>query len=194
MLPSRLLLLPLLFSLACASASKVAEVPQCEPPDEAITVSDTATPSVLEVVPDSPELVTLRLFVVDPRGETKDELPTPVKDADVCKAQGCSLLLAPMLMGRNRSTMELEVGTGRDANLFAMEAKPFLYGDHVQLELNAQMFVDGEGDRLFAQHLEFTGSLKTGQLTHVGTFHANDHNGHVVGPQVFAMVENSTPE
>jgi len=192
MLPSRILLLPLLCSLACASSPKVAEVPQCDEPHDAISVADTATPSVLEVVPSTPEMVTLRLFVVDP-GKPEGELPEPVQEADVCKAQGCSLLLAPMLLGRNRAPMELEVGTGKDANLFSMEAKPTLYGEHVQLELNARMFVDGDEERSFAQHFEFSGSLKTGQLTHVGTFHANDHNGHVVGPQVFAMVEDSTP-
>ncbi len=190
----RALLLPLVLSLACASSTKATDAPQCDDTEPVITVSNSPTPSTLEVVPHAPELITLRLFVVDPGGAGDADVPEPIRDAAVCKPHGCSLLLAPMLMGRNRSPMELEVGTGRDSNLFAMRAQPFLQDRHVQLQLEADMFVDGEAEHPFAQRFEFSGTLEMGQLTHIGTFHANDRSGHVVGPQVFAMVEHSSPD
>ena len=125
-------------------------------------------------------------------GDTVDEnLPAPIRESEFCNDGGCSLLVSPVLLGRNRSEMEIDIGNDKDDVLFSMEAKPRIIQDNVGLELHARFLVEDAHNR--PQHLEFSGALTPGEITHVGTFHANDRHGHVTGPQLFAVVERATP-
>lgn len=183
-------LLPLSFALACATKPAPAlEAPKCEP-EPSITVSDPTPATPMVAIPRSTELVTLRLFVVSDGGAVDESLPEPIQQADVCKDGGCSLVLSPVLLGRNHSELEIDIGNDKDDVLFSMQAKPRIIDDSVGLELHARFLVEDTHNR--AQHLEFAGALTPGQITHVGTFHASDRHGHVTGPQVFAVVERAT--
>jgi|GEM_PF-2374694 len=186
----RALLTTSLFGLGCAATpAPVAEAPACEP-ETTITVADPSPSAPTVVLADERELVTLRLFVVSPdHADPSTALPQAIAESNLCHDATCSLLLSPMLLGRDRSEMKLEVGTGRDDNLFAMQARPRLDDDHIALELQARLFADAEDP----QHFEFEGSLVPDQITHIGTFHANTRDGHVVGAQVFAVAALATP-
>lgn len=184
-------LLPFSLALACAAKpSPMVEAPQCES-EPAITVSDPTPSEPVVAIPQDTELVTLRLFVVSPGDTVDDSLPAPIQQSDVCADGGCSLLLSPVLLGRNHSEMEIDIGNEKDDVVFSMAAKPRILEDNVGLRLHAQFLVDDAHHR--TQHLEFSGALAPGEITHVGTFHANDRHGHVMGPQVFAVVERATP-
>lgn len=185
----------LVLGLACAPTPKNVEPPQCDEPEPTVVVSNPMVSPPTVVVPREPELVSLRLFVVSASGEGIDEdLPDMIRSSPTCASSGCTLLLSPMLLGRSRGEMALEVGTDTDQNMFSLEAKPFLSKDHVELELRARFAVETEGERVPRHELKFEGLLEPGQLTHVGTFHAEDRRGHTVGPQLFVMVESATEE
>ena len=111
----------------------------------------------------------------------------------MCTVDGCSLLLSPKLLGRNRGDMALEVGAANNEGFFALEASPYIVEDHVQLKLEAQFLAAGQTHPP-TQRFNFEGTLEPGKITHVGTFHANGRDGHVVGPQVFAVVERAAGE
>ncbi len=184
---------PLAFGLACAASPKTASPPQCDEPEPTIVVANPAIRPPTVSVPEEPQLVSMRLFVVAASGDGVDEaLPEAIRSSPTCSSGGCTLLLSPMLLGRSRGQMELEVGDGADQNLFSLEARPRLSKDHIELEMHAQFAVEDEGNRSPAQRLRFEGLLEPGQITHVGTFHAEDHRGHTVGPQVFIMVESAS--
>ncbi len=194
LLRASLLCLPVATGVACASGPMTTAAPQCDDPESTVVVSDSALPTPALVVPDEPELVAMRLFVVSASGDQVDEqLPDAIRSSPTCEAGGCTLLLSPMLLGRSRGEMELEVGDDKDHHLFSLEARPRLSKDHVELQLEARFAVEGEAERVPAHRLTFEGLLEPGQLTHVGTFHAEDRHGHTVGPQVFIMVERATP-
>lgn len=184
-------LLPLSLALACAAKpAPVVEAPKCEP-EPSITVSDPTPSEPMVAIPQATELVTLRLFVVSGADAMDERLPEPIQQSDVCKDRGCTLVLSPLLLGRNRAEMEIDIGNDKDDVLFSMQAKPRLIEDNVGLELHARFLVEDTHNR--TQHLEFSGALTPGEITHVGTFHASDRHGHVTGPQVFAVVERATP-
>lgn len=184
--------IPLAFGLACAASPKSVDPPECEEPESTIVVADPATQTPSNTFPLEPELVSMRLFVVSASGEGIDEaLPESIRSSPTCASDGCTLLLSPMLLGRSRGKMEFEVGTGRDQKLFSLEARPRLSKDHVELELDARFAVEPGDNRPPAQQLKFEGLLEPGQITHLGTFHAEDRRGHTVGPQVFVMVERA---
>lgn len=195
LLRASLCCVPLAFGLACASSPKNAAPPQCDEPEETIVVSDTSVSTPVAIVPREPELVSMRLFVVSASGDGVDEaLPESIRSSPTCASGGCTLLLSPMLLGRSRGEMELEVGTGKDHNLFSLEARPRLSKDHVELDLQARFDIEAGGDRPPTHRLKFEGLLKLGQITHVGTFHDEDPRVHAVGPQVFVMVEPAASE
>ena len=184
---------PLAFGLACATSPKTASPPQCDEPQPTIAVANPTVSAPTVTIPQEAELISVRLFVVSATGDTIDEgLPEPIRSSPTCASGVCTLLLSPMLLGRSRGEMELEVGTDNDQNLFSLEARPRLSKDHVELELQAQFALEDEGNRSPPHRLRFEGLLEPGQITHVGTFHAEDHRGHSVGPQVFIMVERAT--
>ncbi len=188
------LLAPLLLTLACAAQpAPVSQAPACEEEEPAIAVRDPVSPESVLVVPHKDELLTLRVFVVSPGDDIDAALPEPIRESQVCKSAGCSLLLSPKLLGRNRRDMALEVGAANNEGYFALEASPSIVEDHVELKLEAQFLAAGQTHPP-TQHFNFEGTLAPGQITHVGTFHANSRDGHVVGPQVFAVVERATPE
>ncbi len=184
-------LLPFSLALACAAKpAPVVEAPKCEP-EPSITVSDPTPAEPMLAIPQATELVTLRLFVVSGADAMDEALPEPIRQSDVCKDSGCSLVLSPVLPGRNNSEMEIDIGNDKDDVLFSMQAKPRVIENNIGLELQARFLVEDTHNR--AQHLEFSGALTPGEITHVGTFHASDRHGHVTGPQVFAVVERATP-
>ena len=186
--------IPLAVGLACAANPKNVEPPQCDEPEPTLVVANPAIRAPSVTLPDEPQLVSMRLFVVAASGDGVDEgLPEAIRSSPTCSSEGCTLLLAPMLLGRSRGQMKLEVGTGSDQNLFPLDARPRLSKEHVELELQARLAVEGEDERSPAHRLEFEGLLEPGQITHVGTFHSEDHRGHTVGPQVFIMVDRATP-
>lgn len=195
LLRAPLLSVPLVFGLACAPTPKNVEPPHCDEPEPTVVVSNPTVSPPTVIVPQEPELVSLRLFVVSANGDSIDEkLPDMIQSSPTCASSGCTLLLSPMLLGRSRGEMALEVGTDTDKNLFSLEAKPFLSKDHVELELRARFAVETEGERAPTHELKFEGLLEPGQLTHVGTFHAEDRRGQTVGPQLFVMAESATEE
>lgn len=195
LLRASLSFVPLAFGLACAASPKSVHPPQCDEPESTIVVSDPAVRAPSTTIPLEPELVSMRLFVVSASGEGIDEaLPESIRSSPTCASDGCTLLLSPMLLGRSRGEMEFEVGTGKDQKLFSLQARPRLSKDHVELELKARFAVEPADNRPRAQQLKFEGLLKPGQITHVGTFHAEDHRGHTVGPQVFIMVDRAAAE
>lgn len=172
---------------ACAGSSMTAEAPVCEP-QATITVADPAPGTPLTITPEESELVSVRLFIISPGGGS-DELPAPIETSPICKASGCDVVLAPALLGRNRSKLRFEQGSQNGEHFFSLEAFPTLAGEHVQLSMNASFFSDDGTLPPRRRSFEFKGTLEPGTLTHVGTFHGFDHRGHDVGPQVFAMAE-----
>ena len=188
--------LPLVFGLACATTTpQLAAAPECSESEPTIVVSDSTAQAPVTIVPDDNELLSMRLFVVSASGEGIDQgLPESIRSSPTCTSGGCTLLLSPMLLGRSRGRMEIEVGTGEEQKLFSLEAKPRLTKQHVELELQAQFAVKADDSRPPAQRLKFEGLLEPGEITHVGTFHAEDHRGPTVGPQVFVMVERAASE
>ncbi|MBV1860323.1 MAG: hypothetical protein KUG77_18055 [Nannocystaceae bacterium] len=185
---------PLAFALACASSPKGTEAPQCPETQPTIVVSDPAMQSPTRIIPQEPELVSMRLFVVSAAGDNIDDgLPESIRSSPTC-ASGCTLLFSPMLLGRSRSEAELEVGSGSDQNLFSLKVQPRLSEDHVELKLRAGLAIGGDGEPAVPHQLSFEGLLEPGELTHVGTFHAEDRRGHTVGPQLFIMAQSATPD
>ncbi len=184
--------LPLALIFGCANKpAPVVEAPKCEP-EPMIAVSDPEPPQSFVSIPADTELVSLRLFVVAQGDQPTDaSLPAPIRESDLCSGTGCSLLLSPMLLGRNRNDLELEVGDGKTSDVFAMKANPRVIEDHVELRLEARFMMSGEP---IGQRFAFAGTLEPGQITHVGTFYSDDHRGRTVGPQVFAVVERGIPE
>ncbi|MCR9160780.1 MAG: hypothetical protein ACE37F_03910 [Nannocystaceae bacterium] len=183
-------LLPSSLALACAgNPSPVVEAPQCEP-EPTIVVSDPTPSKPIVAIPPDTEFVKLRLFVVGAADSLDETLPEPIQRTDACARAGCDLLLSPVLLGRNHAEMEIEIGSKSDGVLFSMEARPRILDDTVELRLDAHFLVEDTHNR--PQHLQFSGALTPGQITHVGTFYATDHRGHVMGPQVYAVVERAT--
>jgi len=179
---------PLFLSLACAGQDpSPVEPPE---PQATIVVQDPIATESVPVLANEDELVTVRLFVVSRVEEpTGSELPEEIQRSSFCE-DACDLLLSPMFLGRNHADMALEVGP--DDRLFSLEAKPRILAEGIELELEAQFMVEGEG--VGTQRFSFEGTLPTGEIVHVGTFHATDHRGHVLGPQVFAVVDRTTGE
>ncbi len=186
---------PLTFALACAASPKSVEAPRCDEPEKTIVVSDPAVSAPVAIIPREPELVSMRLFVVSATGQGIDEgLPEAIRSSPTCASGGCTLLLSPLFLGRSGGEMELEVGTGRDQNLFSLQARPRLSKDHVELDLQARFEVRNDAERPPTHQLRFEGLLELGQITHVGTFHDEDPRVHAVGPQVFVMAEAATAQ
>lgn len=189
-LHTRVLFASLLLSSACAAAPTTAEAPQC-PEGPSIAVADPVTTPPVSVVPEETELVSVRLFVVT-EGKGEAALPQAIATSDTCTRNGCDLLLAPMMLGRDRQPLELELGSTDGDHYFSLNARPTVQGEHIQLTLDADFFATTDEHPARKRRFEFQGALEPGVLTHVGTFHAFDHRGHDVGPEVFAMVERAT--
>ena len=187
--------LPFALVFGCASKpapmAPMVEAPNCEP-EPVIVVNDPEPPRSFVSIPVDTELVSLRLFVVSQGdGPTDESLPPHVRESDLCRMTGCSLLLSPMLLGRNRSTFELEVGNGKTSDVLAMKATPRVVEDHIDLRLEARFMV---GDDQIGQRFAFAGTLEPGEITHVGTFYSDVRRERTVGPQVFAVVDRAVRE